>query len=250
MSIRRNADLVFCLDVSTSMGPCIEGLKQQIVNFTERFSDSNQVQWDLRLGILAHCATRKTEDSGVVVLTQTLVAKEGLAAIYTGDAALFTRDVGRFKATLENLELKGDEAMLFALDCALDFPWRDSTDSHRVVVMMTDEPIEDGLMLEVSKAVLEDLIRKIMNQHIMLFILGPDSAILEHLSMVDRSEWELVEGYAGLRDVNFRKVLESIARSISVSAIDQQQSPLAIPKQALFGQDKWKPVKGITFYGR
>jgi hypothetical protein len=251
MGLTRKADIVFCLDISGSMQPCINAVKAQIDAFVASFAASPQISWDLRLGLLAHRATIDPRDKAVVVGTTLLHTDSGggpLKTIYKGSDKLFTNDTSVFRKKLAELEANGDEAMLFALDCALDFPWRDAGSCHRVAVMMTDEPIEDGLLLTESRGVIEELIRKIMNLRIMLFVVGPDSELLEQLSMVDRSEWELVKGYDGLREVDFRKLLQSIARSISVSSFGLQASTNV--KKALFGQDDWGTTHGVEFKGR
>ncbi|MFV8756598.1 hypothetical protein ACNOYE_39135 [Nannocystaceae bacterium ST9] len=248
----KNADIVFCLDTSASMQPCIEAVKTQISSFVETFQESSQLPWDLRLGLLAHRATVSPHNQDAAVVGTAFldqVKDPGLAAIYRGDDTLFTRDVAAFRRALAKLQPLGDEAMLFALDCVLDFPWRDASTCHRVVVMLTDESIEEGLMLAQSRGIVPELVQKIMNLRVMLFMVGPESALLEQLSMVDRSEWEIVGGYDGLRAVDFRKLLQGIARSVSVSNFGQQAAPNA-PKKALFGQNDWESIQGVTFIGR
>ena len=248
MPFSRSADIVFVLDISASMRPCIEGIKTQIGAFVETFRRLDQITWDLRLGLLAHQAGVSDANS-IVVRTQTLASQGGLQLLYGTDASgLFTRDVEAFRHVLAQLAVEGDEAMLLALDCAMDFPWRADVGCHRVVVMMTDEPIEDGMMLAESRAMIGDIIKKLIDLRISLYVLGPDSPLLDALSAAPHSEWVVVDGHTGLRDIDFHKVLKAIAQSISTSAASQQAP--ARPRRALFGQDQWGPCNKYTFSGR
>jgi len=48
------ADVVFIIDASSSMEPCIEGVKRNISTFLDAFRDDPNHQWDLRLEMVAH----------------------------------------------------------------------------------------------------------------------------------------------------------------------------------------------------
>lgn len=150
---------------------------------------------------------------------------------FTGDPAAFARAVGALR-TGEN------ESPLVALDCALDFPWRPRQQTHRIVVLMTDEPVEGGNRQEESRRLTPSIIEKLQTLKAMLFLVAPASEGFEDLAAANLCEWQEVSGGDGLASVDFGKLLSSIARSITRS-----QTPLGAPppsaSRALFGQDRW-----------
>jgi hypothetical protein len=54
MSARGSADVVFVVDASRSVEPCIEGVKRHVSGFIEVFRDDPNHTWDLRLEFVAH----------------------------------------------------------------------------------------------------------------------------------------------------------------------------------------------------
>ena len=51
---RRQADIVFVVDTSSSMEPCVEGLISQIGSFLDVLSNDRNNDWDVRIEFLAH----------------------------------------------------------------------------------------------------------------------------------------------------------------------------------------------------
>jgi hypothetical protein len=90
-----------------------------------------------------------------------------------------------------------------------------------------------------QRARISDLIKKIHDLRVILFIIGPTSAMFDELSAADRSEYQVVgEQNSGLDSVDFSKVLGAIGKSISISN-PQSPSARSTPQRALFGQDRW-----------
>jgi hypothetical protein len=145
------------------------------------------------------------------------------------------------------VDVFGDEAMLVALDMALDFPWRPQAGCHRVVVVLTDEPLEDNAMWPAQRAKLDAVIDKVQKLGVKLFLVGPPSPGLETLAEADKCLFQKVgQTHDGLGTLDFNKVLGQIGKSVSVSQL--QGRPEGRTKRALFGQDQWlasnDPIRG------
>jgi hypothetical protein len=161
-----------------------------------------------------------------------------LSSLYSGRGNFFTKDISAFQRALRGVSVEGNESPLVALDTATDLPWRDSQGSNRIVIMLTDEPVEGGNRLEQSTDKISELMEKLQEQGIMLFLVSPDSDLFAELECVDRCVWHQSDGASGLRDIDFDEVLQAIAKSISVSQMQQVKSRLP-DRRALFGQNTW-----------
>ena len=65
---KQSADIVFVLDASKSMEPCINAVKENIVDFTKVFQDDPNNMWDIRLDFLAHkdkTLENRSNESGI-----------------------------------------------------------------------------------------------------------------------------------------------------------------------------------------
>ena len=229
--------------------------------FIEGLSSSpNYAGWDLRMDFVAHSALERT--TGLVFKEMNWcffhestkyplgIQPDLLDSLYlpqVGQGNLFTQSVEEFQSALENVQVKGNEASLIALDCCLDFPWRNAVDCHRVVIFLTDQPLEDGAMAEAQAEMMEDLISKIQAQKVILFIIAPDSDAYAVLAEADRSEYQIVGEGNGLAGINFHKVLEGIGKSVSVSIPTLQGLPEAPVERGLFKQASWAVMAGGDF---
>lgn len=163
-----------------------------------------------------------------------------LSALYrpSNQARFFTKDSAAFKRLLDSLKASDNECPLVALDCALDFPWRPAAEAHRIIIFLSDEPLEGGNRQKDSLDRVNQIIEKIHDLRVMLFMVTPDSAGFEQVSAANRCVWQVVEGEDGLSSVNFQELLVSMAKTISKS-----QAPLGTPRpappRALFKQDRW-----------
>jgi hypothetical protein len=232
-------DVVFCLDASGSMAPCIDGVRKNLDAFLDALAGDANRKIDCRIDFLAHCC----DPTGDLFRSKSLntTGVEMVAALYGQSprpAAFFTSDREAVRRALKDVEVFGDEAMLVALDMALDFPWRPLAGCHRVVVMLTDEPLEDNAIWPAQKAKLDALIEKVQQLGVKLFLVGPASPGLETLAEADKCLFQKVgQAHDGLGTLDFNKVLGQIGKSVSVSQL--QGRPEAGAKRALFGQDQW-----------
>lgn len=236
MSTKGVADIVFCLDASGSMSPCFEGVRKHVTAFIEGLRSSGQMAWDLRFDYVAH---RCSGGGGPFGFEAESIFNRSLPVALYGpqgsQGRFFTADVEEFRRGLASVGTHGDEAALVGLDCALDFPWRDAATCHRVIIQMTDEPFEGGAGLSEQESLLQDLIEKIQDLRVMLFLVSPDSPVFSELAQVDRSEWTIPDSAgAGLPSVDFKQVLGAMGKSVSVSTM--QGGTTKRVHRALFGQ--------------
>ena len=117
---------------------------------------------------------------------------------------------------------------------------------HRIVIFMTDEPFEANSTPDLEKRLLKELQQKIQDLNILLCIVASESPVCGELVGIDKSEYEVVESHsAGLADVDFRKLLSGIGKSVSVSTANQQGTPVEKEiKKGVFGQTGWSEGHG------
>jgi hypothetical protein len=163
-----------------------------------------------------------------------------------GGGRFFTTDLAEFRAAVSELAAKGDETNFIALDFCLDLPWRTTPDCHRIVVVLTDEPLETGLEVAEQRAKVKDLIQKVHGLGVKLFLVGPESPAYDELSMANGSEYEVVSKGAGLASADFGRLLRQIGKSVSASRAQAVRTGV---RRALFGQDHWTPTQVGSFGG-
>jgi len=233
MSTSKTADIVFCIDASASMKPCFDMLQESLGSMTAGLTGGNSL-WDVRFEFIAHSAC----ENGTV--RHNSVFNEGAVdALYQeSQSKFFTDSIDVFRQRLAAIEMQGDEAPLVALDVALDMPWRDPSKCHRVVILLTDEPFEEGALIPFQLEKLPEIIKKIQELKVLLFIVAPESSVFDQLSQVDKSEYEvLTSRNDGMRNVDFTQLLGAIGKSVSVSNLQETRRPVV--QRGLFGQATW-----------
>jgi hypothetical protein len=232
-------DVVFCLDASGSMAPCIDAVRKNLDAFLDALAGDANRMIDCRLDFLVHSC----DPDGNLVRSRSLnlSGAELVRALYGQPAkpnAFFTTDRNAIRFALRDVDVYGDEAMLIALDMALDFPWRPQAGCHRVVVMLTDEPLEENAIWSAQHARLDALIDKVQKLGVKLYLVGPPSPGLDTLAEADKCLYQKSkQSHDGLGAIDFNKVLGQIGKSVSVSVL--QGRPETGVKRALFGQDQW-----------
>lgn len=251
MSTSAAADVVFCLDSSQSMKPCFRALRDGIAAFTKGLASDAQMTWDVRFDYISH---RASKSAGSIVMSHSSLNHfDAISPLYEAagsePSGFFTRDTDAFRAGLDTLESKGDEANLIALDVCLDMPWRPASECHRVVIMLTDEPVETGLMIPESREAIPTLIQKIRELGVLLYIVGPPSKCFDTLSAAPRAEFEEIEKGTdkGLADLDLSELLSHIGKSVSKSTLQKPQS--SPTHRALFGQTGWGGVNHTSWSG-
>lgn len=240
----RKVDIVFCLDISDSMAPCINAVKENITSLVKQLRQAN---FDWRLDFIAHC-----------VPGEHVYATHSLREYCAGDSLyrkpnpsrFFTDKLDEFCAGISKLEVAGDEDMFYALDCALDMPFGLADETQRVIILLSDEPFITNYRFHEKKyrEKLAPLIAKIQARHISLFGVMPHDEIVEDLATVDKADFTPVEKTEnGLAEIDLKKLFEQFGKTISVQT--KQQGGEEKYEEALFGQKDmgyadpgWDPI--------
>ncbi|MEI7486833.1 MAG: vWA domain-containing protein [Chryseobacterium sp.] len=241
---QKNVDIVFAIDTSESMRPCINGLSKNLEKIIVPFQSYG---FNVRFGLLGY-SVGKSSSGGFVAQVNTLSG--GLESIYKpsnqGDS-LFTNNPKLFSDKIKSLEqvLQGDENHLFALDMAFDFPFGPVSTTRRVVCLFSDERIEDGFLGEWDpKIIVSMLCKKAMARRIMLYMALPESSLLDDLSAIPSSHIESINGGDGLASIDFSKLLIQMGKSISVTSLQGNEGCFEI---GVHGQKDWGFVSQATF---
>ena len=228
------ADIVFVVDVSGSMSPCIDALRKNIEAFVDSLSQGGP-----------NNAAPVRDWRGKVVGYRDIEAaqSEGLPWIVDNP---FVTDAGALKGQLTALEANGGgdepESLLDALYKVASMEampkgsqsvdpgkWRYRSDAARVVIVFTDASFKETMSIPEAKGgSLQDVANVVMANRIILSLFAPNFEGYDRLSQIDKSEWEVVE-YEGLSPqealqkftsdpVNFRTTLKQLAASVSRSA--------------------------------
>ncbi len=231
MAGRNAADILFVVDTSESMQPCIDALRSTLVRFLDSFRNTANERWDVRVDFVAHRAKG-------AVSHESVFERDLHEALYQRpQCRFFTEDLDAVAQRLGELTTAGDERPLIALDFALDAPWRPTSSARRIVIFFTDEPHETSEAPRQDAAKLPQLIDKIHALKVMLFLVTPDSETYDTLSSVNGADWQKVPVGRGMAGVDVSRVLLQIGKSIAAS-----QTPLGAPvsvTRGLFDQSRW-----------
>jgi hypothetical protein len=228
------ADIVFLVDVSGSMQPCLDALVRNIEVFVDSLSHGD-----------ANNAAPVKDWRGKVVGYRDFDSAEGEGLPWIEDHP-FVRDAVALKAQLATLRAQGGgdepESLLDALYTVAAMEaapkgaqsedarkWRYRSDAARVVVVFTDASFKETLQIPQARGgSLQDVANVVMANRIILSLFAPNFEGYDRLSQIDKSEWEVVE-YEGLTPqealqrytadaANFRTTLKQLAASVSKSA--------------------------------
>ncbi len=222
-------DIVFLLDITGSMQPCIDALKENIATFVESLTTADPQNpspvKDWRARVVGY---RDFESDAEPLVDQPFVRDPGqlrqqlakLVAIGGGDEPESLLDAIYKVATVGQTD-KGAQA-------EDPFKWRYRSDAARVVIIFTDASFKPVMALpEARGGTLTDVTNVVMANRLILSIFAPDIPCYNELSAIDKSEWEVVTGGANPPDSlakftsnreNFRNTLKQLARSVSKSS--------------------------------
>jgi len=220
-------DIVFLLDVTGSMQPCIDALKNNISTFIDTLTikgpnnESPVKHW--RAKAVGYRDFRTDRDAFV--------------------DAPFVEDPASLKAQLAALIAEGGgdepESLLDALHRVASMPatgkgslleadkWRYRSEAARVVIAFTDASYHPT-MEQPKGGTVSDVINALHSNRIILNLFAPEMPCHDELSKADKSDYfpiptkgknpvEALEEFT--RDQkNFRKTLEALAKSVSKSA--------------------------------
>ena len=228
------ADIVFVVDISGSMAPCIDALRQNIETFVGTLSsgDANNAApvKDWRAKVVGYRDFEAAESEGLPWIVDNPFVRDP-AALKAQLAALQAAGGGDepeslldtlFKVATMGATAKGAQTIEGG-------KWRYRSDAARVVVVFTDAPFKETMSIPEAKGgSLQDVANVVMANRIILSVFAPNFEGYDRLSQIDKSEWEVVE-YDGLNaqqalqkftsdPVNFRNTLKQLAASVSRSA--------------------------------
>ena len=195
------ADIVFCIDCTGSMEPCIEGVVEGVNTFVTGVHSAGRV--DYRLRLIAYRDLPYGDKT------------------YSTD---FTADSKEFRDWVKALSPRANdttqESTLDALCIALQSPWRERC--HRSVVVFTDAgPHEQlhGSTVAPKRDGVEAAIELQNGAHAFIFILAPQDPAYEKIAKQQQVIYQALpiddSRYDGLKAVDFNQVLDFIGRSIS-----------------------------------
>jgi len=228
------ADIVFMVDSSGSMAPCIDALRTNIETFIDSLSKGE-----------ANNAPPIRDWRGKVVGYRDVEAAQSEGIPWIEDAP-FVRDTNQLKAQLAALKAEGGgdepESLLDALFKSASMEaspkgsqtedpnkWRYRSDAARVIIVFTDASFKETMSIQEAKGgSLQDVANVIMANRIILSLFAPNFEGYDRLSQIDKSEGEVVE-HEGLSPqealkkftsdpVSFRTTLKQLAASVSRSA--------------------------------
>jgi len=256
MAVVTSADIVFCLDASATMESWLVEVRNHLGDLVGSIQDDKHPSWSIRWDFLAYNTpydygngkktfrTDKKHDGQQGMRLQSVSKKnfQLLDALYRSDqensasqSSFFTDDVEAFKSAFQKIECVGDETPAVALDMAADFPFRDATSCHRVVILITDEPMEKGSAVARSNERLADLQQKLREKRIVLYLITPQSDAFDMLSQTEKSEWMILSS-KDLATPDFGEMFQRIRNSI----YSLKPAPPAMQGvRPLFNEDLW-----------
>lgn len=250
------ADVVFVIDASGSMRECFDQLRTNIRKFVEPFREEGFDS--LRLGLLAYSANidrtvKKCIYRNIVIGGEGATAMKSLYGSVPPRGEMFFTgskngavDTDSFMRRLDGVRCKGDEDTVFALDCAADFPYGPLESTRRVMVLFTDEKIEDGVLKQESVgenlSQVEKVMKKIVDRHISLYVFAPASPVSDMMSEFSRVFLTNVpefrpEATDTWANIDFARVLEMMGKQVSSSLSGGNERDFS---RAVFGQDSWE----------
>lgn len=195
-------DIVFCVDCTSSMGPCFTGLMQHLHEFVQGLQSENKVDYRLRL-----------VEYRDLKIDEPIKARE------------FTSDAEEFRRQLGDLTPSGGgdipESTLDAIYTALNSPWRPNK-CHKAVIVFTDAPshpdLHESTVAAESDRDVETVINLLEAKRTWLYLVSVEDPLYERLSGREKTIVQLYPNdklYEGLAGVDFAQVLEWFGRSIS-----------------------------------
>ena len=224
-------DIVFLLDASGSMKECLRAVTDNIASFVDTLSSP-----DANGGVLI-------KDWRIRVVGYR--DKEADGSQWWLDNP-FSSDVAQVKANLAALEARGGgdepESLLDAMYTLSQWPsadkgapasptgWRHRHEATRIVIIFTDASCKPNFTAaDGSTGSVSDLINNYHASKLKVCLFAPETPLYADLSSMNGLEWEPV----GTLDSNpvqalkefvsntghFRKVMEALAKTVSVSAV-------------------------------
>lgn len=221
--IKRNIDVVFCIDGTGSMAPCIEAVKSNARRFHQEFvSAMTDLGSDIDSMRVKVIVFRDYHDDGEDAM------RESPFYELPADSAEFEKylsDVSAFGGG------DGPENGLEALYYAMKSDFTTGNKDRQVIVLFTDaealdlgarasEPgypadmVDESGLSEMWSCLSQDKACKLRERNKRLVIFAPDGTKYKELkSKLNRSVFEPVDMACGLGDIDFSEIIKVIAAS-------------------------------------
>lgn len=221
-------DIVFLIDVTASMQPCIDALRHNIEAFVDRIesdAQDNPVR-DWRGKIVGY---RDYEVDDVPYIDNQFVS----------DAVQLKQQLGRLEADgggdepeslLEGIYNVANMGQNDKGTQSMDpDKWRYRSDAARVVIVFTDASFKDPMHTPAGGTI-DDVKNACHANKIILNLFAPDMECYDRLSAIDKCEWNAIEAGADSTpaealeaftndQTNFDKAMDALAASVSKSAV-------------------------------
>ncbi len=193
--IKGVTDVVFCIDRSKSMHPCIEGLKKTINTFIHSVETTNEsVEVDWRIGFLAYDDKK----------------------FYQFD---LTDKIEDFTSKLSEIVTGGNEYTPGALDYLINsFQWRQ--EANRTIILFTNESFKGGILKGLDPGKWDNLLQRIMEMKIRVKYFGPECPYYRKFEQTPRCNTTIVKDFSTVDFTSLMKLLGS-----TVSQASTQGSP-------------------------
>ena len=229
--VRGVADIVFLLDATGSMSPCIDALRRNIATFVQSLTNRDGQNpcpvKDWRARVVAYrdytdSAAPPLIDNSFVRSTEEIERQlSGVEATGGGDEPESLLDALYLMATVGQTE-RGAKA---------EDPkkWRHRSEAARVVIVFTDASFHPTMSIPQAKGgTIDDVVTVVHSNRLILSVFAPVFPCYEALSQIDKSEWMGIEhessGPAEALAVftsnqeQFKQTLRQLAASVSASA--------------------------------
>lgn len=225
-------DIVFLLDISGSMQPCLDGLVDNIANFVTTLRDGADANTpafisDWRIKV---CGYRDVEEDG---------------EYWWEESPFIANDVAQVTEHLKSLQAKGGgdepESLLDGIFKVATLPvsekgaqpegdkWRHRSEAARIVIIFTDATYKPTMSIpEAAGGTLDDIVNKVTEMKLKLCCFVPEGQECYYsLGEIDKTELEEIPGVLGDRRMmveytqdkaHFEKVMEQLAKTVSKSA--------------------------------
>ena len=216
--IATQADIVFCVDATGSMQPCIDGVRSGILSLVNGLASAASVDFRLRL-----IAYRDIQPHGCTT---------------PWEIHPFTNSPDQFKAQLASVRAQGGgdppESTLDALYLALHSDWR-ASNTHKTIVLLTDDDTHPTLHRSTYRGH-DNNVRRVIADfqalgHVMLFLVAPRFPVYQQLeqSFQDNqrkviANWVAYTAqHAGLASVDWRPLMRMIGEVVSATSVVMTQ---------------------------
>lgn len=230
--VRGVADIVFLVDVTGSMDPCISALRENIGAFIETLATKD-----------ANNSSPVQDWRGRVIGYRDFIHDKETWFVNNP----FVSDASALKSQLAALKAEGGgdepESLLDALCMVSDFDstdraapvdnlkWRHASEAIRFVVAFTDATYHPTMSIpHAHGGVLVDAMNKMITQRIRLSIYAPELPCYEDLSALPKSVYEAIpldgrSAQDALKEFtankeSFKRTLEQLAKSLSHSSFE------------------------------